>query len=517
MTAASTMLAGAPATGSEQWLSINWDKVKAHVHRLQMRIAKAFREGRHGKVKSLQWLLTHSHYAQLLAVKRVTQNKGGNTPGIDNVTWKTPTQKMKAVGSLKRRGYQPLPLKRIYIPKKQKGKLRPLSIPTLRCRAMQALHLLALEPVAEMMADKNAYGFRPHRSTADALERCFKTLAKKGSAHYVLEGDIKSCFDEISHTWLLENVPMDKRILKQWLTAGYIDKKQFFASKQGTPQGGIISPTLLTITLSGLEAQLQQATRSLYDKVYLCTYADDFIITGATKAVLTDTVIPVVKRFLDERGLTLSVEKTLLTHIEEGFDFLGTNVRKYNGKLICKPAKSSIKALLDKIRQIIKRNATAKTEDLIQQLNPVIRGWANYHRHSCAKRTFSSISNDIFKLLWQWARKRHPKKSAKWVKRKYFRSQGLRNWVFSACLIDNEGKSSNVDLFEISHVPIKRHVKIRAQATPYDPASQDYFKERCKKRRRAGNSKAKRTGQYSRLEAKIHADLLRQQNELETG
>jgi RNA-directed DNA polymerase len=203
---------GAPTACTENWDAIKWHQIEEQVSRLQMRIAKAFREKKYGRAKSLQWLLTHSHQAKLLAVKRVVKNKGAKTPGVDKINWTTPKQKIQAALSLKRRGYKTLPLRRIYIPKKQKGKLRPLSMPVMKCRAMQALYLLALEPIAEMIADKNAYGFRPLRSTADAIAQCFSALAKQGSAQYILEADIKSCFDTISHSWLLLNTPTDKEI-----------------------------------------------------------------------------------------------------------------------------------------------------------------------------------------------------------------------------------------------------------------------------------------------------------------
>jgi RNA-directed DNA polymerase len=218
------ILAGA-ASPKVKWDTVNWETIMAEVRRLQMRIAKAIRDGRHGRVKALQWLLTHSFSAKLLAVKRVVQNHGGKTPGVDNVIWTTPQQKLKAAQSLKRRGYQTKPLKRIYIPKKSSAtELRPLSIPTMKCRAMQALHLLALEPVAEHYSDKNSYGFRPKRSCADAMTMCHILLSKKYSSQFILEGDIKSCFDKISHKWLLDNIQMDKEILSKWLSAGYIEK-----------------------------------------------------------------------------------------------------------------------------------------------------------------------------------------------------------------------------------------------------------------------------------------------------
>jgi len=476
---------GMPSTGAlpaalPRWTSINWKKMTAHVRRLQMRIAKAYREGKHGKVKALQWILTHSFSAKLLAVKRVASNKGAKTPGIDNITWKTPEDKIKAATSLNRRGYKTQPLKRVYIPKKQKGQFRPLSIPVMKCRAQQALHLLSLEPIAEIIADKNSYGFRPFRSTADAIEQCFKTLARKTSAQYVLEGDIKSCFDSISSSWLSENVCMDKEMLRKWLTAGYIEKKTLCRTDSGAPQGGVISPTLLTVTLSGLENVVKAATKPK-DKINVIIYADDFIITGATKEVLEDKVKPIVESFLSERGLILSQEKTKITHISEGFDFLGTNVRKYKDKLIIKPAKSSVKRFLVNIRKTIKSNATVKTEVMIRLLNQKIRGWANYYRHICSKDVFNYVDHNIFQSLWRWATKRHPNKGARWIKSKYFRIDRRQNWMFSCKIKDKRDTLQYLDLIKASKTPIKRHIKIQATATPFDPAYHDYFDARISK------------------------------------
>ena len=476
MTTMAKPLIGA-ASSKVKWDSIDWDTIKAEVRRLQMRIAKAIRESRHNKVKTLQWLLTHSFHAKLVAVKRVTENSGSKTPGIDNIIWKTPQQKLKAAHSLKRRGYQPKPLKRIYIPKKD-GKKRPLSIPVMQCRAMQALHLLALEPVAEHFSDKNSYGFRPKRSCADAMEMCKLLLSKRNSSQFILEGDIKSCFDTISHQWLHDHIIMDKEILAKWLSAGYIEKDRLFQTHQGTPQGGIISPALLNLTLSGMETALIKATSKRKDRIHLVTYADDFIITAATKEALEEKVKPVVESFLCERGLELSKEKTRITHIDDGFDFLGITVRKYKGQYISMPSKKSVKHFLDGIREIIKSHPTAKTENLIHLLNPKIRGWANYFRHCCAKGTFGYIDHQIFSALWRWVHRRHPRKSAVWRRRKYFRSHKLRNWVFSAKNSKENGKSKYIDLMEMSSVPIKRHIKIRSDANPFDPKFKEYFEQR---------------------------------------
>lgn len=461
---------------SVSWSTIDWDTVETKVNQLQIRIAKAIREVRYNKAKALQWLLTHSYYAKLLAIRRVTQNRGCKTAGIDKILWRTNNQKLQAVTQLKRNGYQPSPLKRIYIPKKNK-KLRPLSIPTMRDRAMQALHLLALEPVSETLADKNAYGFRPKRSCADALEQCFSALAKKTSSTWILEGDIKACFDKINHQWLLDNIPMDKLILSKWLQSGYIDKQQLHATIEGVPQGGIISPTLLTITLSGLEAKLKAATKER-DKVHLITYADDFVITGATKEILEQTVKPLVTKFIKERGLELSVEKTLITHIDNGFDFLGFNIRKYNGKLLIRPSKQNINTFLQNIREIVKSKVSMPTDYLVRILNSKIRGWANYYRHVASKNIFYKVDKEIFQVIWRWAKRRHSKKNAKWIRSKYFCRIGNDNWVFKAVHRPKNGSAKLLLLIKVGSIGIRRHTKIRASANPYNPEYKEYFKER---------------------------------------
>jgi RNA-directed DNA polymerase len=466
------------------WDGISWAEVQRQVRRLQARIVKATQVGRYNKVKALQWLLTHSFSGKALAVKRVTANKGKNTPGVDKVTWKTPGAKINAIVSMKRRGYSPLPLKRVLIPKKN-GKARPLGIPVMKCRAMQALHLLALEPVAETTADLNSYGFRPERATADAGEQCFISLARKVSAEWVLEADIQGCFDKISHCWMIDNIPTDKAILKKWLKAGYVYQNELFPTEAGTPQGGIISPVLANMTLDGLDAMLAEKfpkAKRTGLKMNMVRYADDFIITGNSKAWLEQEVKPAVVEFLAERGLVLSPEKTKITHIGDGFNFLGWNIRKYDGKLLMKPSKANVKAHLDKIREVIKDNKTAKQVNLIRLLNPVLRGWANYHRHVVAKETFARVDKCVWSMLWRWAARRHPNKGAAWVKEKYFKTRGTRNWVFAATEDKEDGTRREFILLQESDTPIQRHVKIRANANPHDPQWEAYFESRWGKK-----------------------------------
>jgi len=463
------------------WKSIEWKTAEPKVRKLQVRIAKAVREGRHRKVRSLQWLLTHSYYAKLLAVRRVVTNKGGKTPGVDGVVWKTPKQRMQAVSQLYRRGYRPLPLRRVYI-RKRSGKLRPLGIPTMRDRGMQALYSLALAPVAETTADLHSYGFREYRRCADAIEQCFVCLSRRRSARWVLEADVEACFDRIDHEWMLNNILIDKKILEAWLKAGYIEKGRIYPTKAGTPQGGIASPTLANMTLDGLEAAVKNAVPKT-SKVNVIRYADDFIVTGDTKAVLQEHVIPAIREFLKERGLNLSGEKTKITRIEDGFDFLGQHLRKFGDKLIITPSKSAVRSVVDRIRRIMKACLGLKTWAMVQQLNSSIRGWVNYHRHVCSKDTFSHVDNCVYKDLWNWMKRRHSDKGKRWLYDKYFRALGSRNWVFFASEKNGGGESRSLDLLVASTTKIVRHIQIKARANPYDRDWDGYFDARIARRR----------------------------------
>jgi RNA-directed DNA polymerase len=477
----------APETLCVAWQFINWDKVRQRVRLLQQRIVKATKEGRYNKVKALQWLLTHSFAAKLLAVKRATENSGGYTAGVDGVIW-YPSKRLEAAKSLKRKGYKAKPLKRVYIPKKN-GKKRPLGIPTLYDRAMQALHLLALDPVSETTADNCSYGFRPKRGCADAIARCFILQARQDRGEWVLEGDIKGCFDHISHDWILQNIPLDGMMLKQWLKAGFIDKKELFPTEEGTPQGGIISPTLANMVLDGLANELDCEFKiktingfrhhNKY-KINLVRYADDFVVTGANKEVLENRVKPIIESFLAKRGLQLSREKTNITHIRDGYNFLGQNLRKYSkhGTMLIKPSKGSFTSIKAKIKKVINNNKAASAANLILLLNPIIRGWCNYHRHVVAGTTFRKLDTYIWLSLWRWAVRRHPDKGKKWVAGKYFKATSYSKWVFYGKTSGKKGREIN--LIKARKTPIVRHVLIKGNANPYDPDWDKYFEQRDK-------------------------------------
>lgn len=482
MTAESGTPAGAVSREAINWQTLDWSQAHRTVRRLQARIVKAIQANRWGKVKALQHLLTHSFSAKALAVKRVTDNPGKRTAGVDGETWSTPAQKAHAIANLRSRGYHPQPLRRIYIPKNN-GQRRALGIPTMQDRAMQALYLLALDPIAETTADPNSYGFRLERNTADAIEQAYKALSNCAAATYILEGDIAACFDQISHPWLLAHIPMDKTILRKWLKAGYLEKHILHPTEAGTPQGGVCSPVLANLTLDGLERKLRDkypkaSAAGRQAKVHLVRFADDFIITGSSPELLEQEVQPLVEAFLEERGLHLSAEKTHITHIEDGFDFLGQNVRRYHGTLLVKPSAKNVKAFLTKVRHLIKANAQATAGHLISQLNLVIRGWANYHQYASSKQTFTRVDYAIFQALWRWAKRRHPQKSKHWIRAKYFQTVGNRNWVFSGEVEGRQGKSQPIHLFSAASVPIRRHIKVRGAANPYDPAWEVYFEER---------------------------------------
>ena len=474
--------AGAAPHEPNGWHAIDWRAANENVRRLQARIVKATKEGRWGKVNALQRLLTHSFSGKALAVKRVTENQGKRTPGVDKVIWTTPKAKWMAIHALKRHGYKPRPLRRVYIPKSN-GKRRPLGIPTMHDRAMQALYLLALDPVAEHTADPNSYGFGKERACRDAIDQCFRTLSKRWSPQWLLEGDIKSCFDRISHDWLLAHVPVDKAILRKWLKAGYMEQDAFFETDDGTPQGGIISPVLANLALDGLEKELRAiwpkgTTKAAKAQVNLVRYADDFIITGSSQELLETRVKPLVVAFMRQRGLDLSEEKTTITHIEQGFDLLGQHVRTYNGKMLIKPSKKNVKAFLATIRAVIKRNPTTASAMLVATLNPKIRGGANYHRHVCSSETYASVDDAIFKALWHWAKRRHSRKNRTWIGKKYFGTRGGDNWAFHGRKKDQHGNVVLVWLRDAADTQIRRHVKIQAEANPYDPEWEPYFEKR---------------------------------------
>ena len=463
-----------------QWNQIDWKQAEEQVNRLQVRIVKAVLEQKWRLVKRLQYLMVNSFYAKALAVKRVVTNKGKKTPGIDGEIWKSDKEKMDAVMALNCRTYHAKPLRRVYIEKFGKKEKRPLGIPTMGDRAMQALQLLALEPVAETTADRISFGFRKYRSTEDAREYAFSVLSRRDSPQWILEGDIKSCFDKISHQWMLENIPTDKRILKEFMKCGYIEKGRLFPTVEGSPQGGVISPTYANMVLDGLgpmildvywRSKVKKTLSVKYNKhkVHVVRFADDFIVTASDKETLEEIKL-MIEGFLAQRGLTLSKEKTVITHIDDGFDFLGWNFRKFKGKLIIKPSRKSMDKVTKKISEVIKENHAAKQETVIRKLNEITVGWANYHHSTCAKRCFSTIDHRTWEMLWRWAKRRHPSKGKHWIVNRYWKTHKGRKWTFMS--------EKNI-LFLMMDMPIVRKGQMALDKNPF--LDREYFENRSKK------------------------------------
>ena len=478
------------------WNDIQWRDIERKVFRLQLRIFKASANQEFKKMYKLQKLLISSTSAKYLSVRKVTQdNAGKRTPGIDKRLINTPKEQFALANRLTLNG-KSSPIRRIYI-EYPNGKKRPIGIPTIEDRAKQMLVYLALCPQWEAHFEEGSYGFRPGRSVQDAIEAIFLGICKKPK--WVLEADILKCFDEINHKYLIEKCntyPEMEKQIRAWVKAGILDGEEFVFPKMGTPQGGIISPLLANIALHGLREKLDQHINSLgghrpNNRQALCfvRYADDFVIIYPDKRTVEDLVTS-VEEFLKPIGLKLNPTKTRIVHTLEandnsipGFTFLGFDIiqqklrirqrkvqatklgkPKNNFITLITPSKEGVRKHKLKIREIIRRYRGASQERLIQVLNPIIRGWANSKRSQIAAKTFQSLDAYLWLHLWKWARKRHPKMSKIQLKKKYWHSQGKRNWVFG---IQKENKIvSRIQLH--SKISIKRHAKVKGSASPFD-------------------------------------------------
>ncbi|MFN6535461.1 MAG: group II intron reverse transcriptase/maturase [Nostoc sp. EkiNYC01] len=482
------------------WNKINWKKIQRMVFKLQKRIHKAAQRGDVKAMRRLQKILMKSWYAKLLATRTVTQdNKGKNTAGVDGVKSLGYTQRLTLARNLGTAS-KVKPTRRIWIPKPGTDEKRPLGIPTMADRALQALAKLALEPEWEAKFEPNSYGFRPGRAVHDAIEAIY--LAIHCKAKYVLDADISKCFDNIDHRKLLDKLntyPSIKRLIRDWLKVGFMDERDMFPTEMGTPQGGVISPLLANIALHGMEEAIKEYANTLptyrnhgrkqnRNALSLIRYADDFVIIHEDINVVLGAKA-VIEGFLKDIGLELKPSKTRICHTFEeyegkqsGFDFLGFNIRQFpvndgmsakaprsseilGFQTIIQPSKKAVQRHYQVISKIINSHKAAPQKVIIQRLNLIIQGWANYYSSVCSTDAFRDLNHMIYTKLISWARYRHPNKGAKWVVDKYWITVDGDNWVFGYINPDTEERYI---LSKHTWTKIVRHTKVKGDASPFN-------------------------------------------------
>jgi RNA-directed DNA polymerase len=464
---------------TRRWHQINWAACHRRVRSLQRRIVQAMQAGTWRKGKRRRSRLVHAFAARTLAVRRVTENTGKKTPGVDNDLWDTPEKKTTAVDRTGPWcGARPRPLKRLSSPKKN-GTQRPLSMPTMDDRARQAIYLQALQPMAETTADPHSYGFRPKRRGADAIAQCCKVLRQHTAASGSLEGDIAGLFDHIAFAWLAEHLPRPKRVLSQWLRSGFWERGVVLPTTAGVPQGGIMSPVISNRVLDGLEGVVHGGHwHRRRHKLNDVRWADDFIVTANSREVLDNTVLPALNAFLAARGVRLSPHQTVIPPRSQGFDFLGQTIRQQArphskpAKLQITPSKARVQTIKAKSKTLCHQAAGKTPAHLIETRNPLLRGWANSHRHIICGETFAHLNSFVWRRLYRWAKLRHPNKTGHWLAQRYFPHQPGDAWRFP------EPTTGHQIIRRPAAVKPQRHSKVKSNANPFDPHWEAYFQER---------------------------------------
>jgi RNA-directed DNA polymerase len=475
------------------WNLINWKKAEAVVKDLQEKIVIATLNENIKEVYNLQWKLLNTFEAKALAIRKVITNKGGRTAGTDGIVWKSSKDYWNAIQILTEivrspEGYRAQPLRRVWIPKPNSKELRPLGIPTITDRAVQAIYHFGVDPVVESRSDYNSFGFRKYRSTQDAITAIRSLMDKNTSPHWILEADIAKCFDRIDHDFLMKHTPIcHKMVLKQWLKSGIMEQLNFMETDEGTPQyffGGVISPLLSNIALNGIEKHIKKANpliKGISPGVNVIRYADDMIITGKSKEIVLKNK-EILKEFLRERGLELNEKKTLITNIKTGFDFLGFNIRrrKWNSKLnqktdqetvlIIQPSKKGISKLKNSIRKIIVMNKPIRK--IISELNPILRGWGEHKRISYhTQEVFISIDHWIYQRMLKWSF--WHKGSLRKTVNKYMVQTNTRKW--------NWGVSKSEKLINLGEISIVMLRPLKLSKNPYLSENLEYFEKRREK------------------------------------
>lgn len=482
-------VANGPEGDDFDWLSIDWQRVEEDVRRLRQRIFTASKAGDLKRVRNLQKLMLRSRANALLSVRRVTErNDGRKTAGIDDVVVVTAPGKAFLADSVQHHGdsWEPKPVKRVFIPKAN-GKQRPLGIPVIVDRVRQAQVVNALEPEWEARFEPKSYGFRPGRGCHDAIACIFATVSGKSARRcWVLDADLAAAFDRIDHAHLLSTVGSfpAKGVIERWLKAGMVDRGRLAPTEEGTPQGGVISPVLLNVALHGTEQAAGsayrrsglRAGRTADDSPVVVRYADDLVALCLSREQAQEVKSRLVA-WLAPRGLAFNEEKTQIVHLDEGFDFLGFNVRRYQGKLLIKPSKAALQRYRKRLAAEMFALRGANAETVISRLNPIIRGWSAYYRTVVSSKAFAKLDKYLWARTYKWATRSHPNKSRRWVVNRYFgtfnRSRQDR-WVFG-------DRGSGAYLLRHSWTNIVRHQLVPGTASPDDPDLANYWAQRRKR------------------------------------
>jgi RNA-directed DNA polymerase len=472
------------------WDAVDWRAAEENVRRLRQRIFTASRAGDLKRVRNLQKLMLRSRSNTLVSVRRVTEvNAGRKTAGIDGKVVLTPEAKVDLACWVQCRAgpWTARPVKRVYIPKKgATGKRRPLGIPVIADRVLQACVASALEPEWEARFEPRSYGFRPGRGCHDAIEAIYQAGKGRNGASrrmWVLDADLAAAFDRIDHGRLLSQLGTfpARELIAGWLKAGVVENGRFAPTGEGTPQGGGVSPALLNVALHGMEhAAGVRYQRIGSDAAFAATgspvlirYADDLVALCHTRHE-AQQVKAWLAAWLAPRGLAFNEDKTHIVTLDQGFDFLGFNVRRYHGKLLVKPGKAAVRRIRERLRTELRSLRGTNAAAVIARLNPIVRGWAAYYRTVVSSETFAALDHYLWKLTYKWARHSHPNKPTRWVIRRYFgkfcKSRQDR-WVFG-------DRESGAYLRRFAWTKIVRHQMVRGTSSPDDPALTGYWADR---------------------------------------